>query len=111
MIGDRIRLIRESYRLSQVEFGKILNVSKQTVSNWENNNVQPSVDIIRDISLKFNSSSDFILELDDRLTIYFDKHLPIEMITHIQNILNDLLLLNSKLEEKHGNTDSDMWWW
>lgn len=28
MLGDRIKLIREANKLTQVEFGKILNVTK-----------------------------------------------------------------------------------
>lgn len=47
MLGDRIKLIREANNLKQVEFGRILNVTKQTVSNWENNNIQPSVEMIK----------------------------------------------------------------
>ena len=49
MLGDRIKLIREANNLKQVEFGRILNVTKQTVSNWENNNIQPSVEMIKKI--------------------------------------------------------------
>lgn len=65
MLGDRIKLIREANKLTQVEFGKILNVTKQTVSNWENNNIQPSIEIVKKIALKFGVSSDYILELED----------------------------------------------
>lgn len=36
MLGERIRAVRISRKLTQVEFAKILNVSKQSVSNWEN---------------------------------------------------------------------------
>ena len=38
MFGDQIKKIRKSNKMSQVEFAEILNVSKQSVSNWENNN-------------------------------------------------------------------------
>ncbi len=96
MLGDRIKMIRESNGLSQVEFGESLNVSKQTVSNWENNNVQPSVDILRDMASKYNVSSDFLLELDDRLNIYSSTQLSIDMVTHIQIIINDMLSLMKK---------------
>lgn len=65
MLGDRIKLIREANKLTQVEFGKILNVTKQTVSNWESNNIQPSIEIVKKIALKFGVSSDYILELED----------------------------------------------
>ena len=96
MLGDRIKMVRESNKLSQVEFGESLNVSKQTVSNWENNNVQPSVDILRDMASKYNVSSDFLLELDDRLNIYSSTQLSIDMVTHIQIIINDMLSLMKK---------------
>ena len=35
--GDRLKQIRQTLRLSQEEFGKELNVSKQYVSNLESN--------------------------------------------------------------------------
>ncbi|MFQ9669144.1 helix-turn-helix domain-containing protein [Coprobacillus cateniformis] len=93
MLGDRIKMIREANKLSQVEFGNSLNVSKQTVSNWENNNVQPSIDIIKRIAIKYNISSDFLLELDNRLSIYTDTRLSLTIATHIQNIIDDMLNL------------------
>lgn len=96
MLGDRIKMVRESNGPSQVEFGESLNVSKQTVSNWENNNVQPSVDILRDMASKYNVSADFLLELDDRLNIYSSTQLSIDMVTHIQIIINDMLSLMKK---------------
>lgn len=96
MLGDRIKAVRESNKLSQVEFGESLNVTKQTVSNWENNNVQPSADILKSIALKYGVSVDFLLELDDRLIIYADRHLPIHIVTHIQNFIKDIITLIEK---------------
>ena len=32
---EKIRALREHYRLSQTEFGEICNVSRQTVAKWE----------------------------------------------------------------------------
>ena len=93
MVGDRIKIVRESNKMSQVEFGKALNVTKQAVSNWENNNVQPSIDIIKSIAIKYGVSADFLLELDDRLIIYADKKLPIHIVTHIQNFIKDIITL------------------
>ena len=43
MLGDRIKTLRTARNLSQVELARKLNVSKQSVSNWENNNILPSV--------------------------------------------------------------------
>ena len=59
MFGDQIKKIRKSNKMSQVEFAEILNVSKQSVSNWENNNIEPSIEIVRTIAIKLNVSADF----------------------------------------------------
>ncbi|MBS5691526.1 MAG: helix-turn-helix transcriptional regulator [Eubacterium sp.] len=29
-----------------LQFGQALNVTKQTISNWENDNIQPSVEML-----------------------------------------------------------------
>lgn len=102
MLGDRIKLIREANKLNQVEFGKILNVTKQTVSNWENNNIQPSIEMVKKIALKFGVSSDYILELEDIRphVIFLNKSLPIDKVAHIQFLIKDMEELYSKSEEK-----------
>lgn len=43
MLGDIIKTLRLSHNLNQVQLAKSLSVSKQTVSNWENNNILPSM--------------------------------------------------------------------
>lgn len=70
MFGDQIKKIRKSNKMSQVEFAEILNVSKQSVSNWENNNIEPSIEIVRTIAIKLNVSADFLLETDNRQYVY-----------------------------------------
>ena len=40
-LNENIKKLRLSRGLSQVEFAKILCVTKQCVSNWENDNVIP----------------------------------------------------------------------
>ena len=54
MLGDRIKTLRTARNLSQVELARKLNVSKQSVSNWENNNILPSVDIVKKLALFFS---------------------------------------------------------
>lgn len=46
MLSKRIRELRFSLGLNQVQFGQALNVTKQTISNWENDNIQPSVEML-----------------------------------------------------------------
>lgn len=90
MFGDRIKTLRKAHNYSQVQLAQKLDVSKQTVSNWENNNILPSIEMLVKISTFFSVSTDYLLELDDRqyieITGLSDLHLA-----HIQQIINDIL--------------------
>ena len=46
MLSEKIRELRKSHRISQVELAQVLCVTKQSVSNWENDNIQPSIDML-----------------------------------------------------------------
>lgn len=65
-----------------------LNVSKQTVSNWENGNILPSVDMLVRISGVFNVSTDYILGLESvpRLNV---EGLSENVIAHISLLIDD----------------------
>lgn len=67
MIGERIKIIRVTNKMSQDEFAELLNVRKQDVSDWENNRVLPPIDIIKVIALQYGVTADFLLALVDCL--------------------------------------------
>ena len=46
MLSQRIRELRVAQGYSQVTLAKRLGVSKQAVSNWENDNIQPSIEML-----------------------------------------------------------------
>lgn len=89
MFGNRIKSLRLSYNLSQVQLAKQLSVSKQTVSNWENGYIQPSLDILIRIAEFFSVSTDYLLGLDDKTYIEITG-LSAVQLTHIQQIINDI---------------------
>ena len=89
MFSERVKELRLSLGINQVEFGRRLNVSKQCVSNWENGNIQPSIDMLRKIAERFSVSADYLLGLDDIRTIDVTG-LTAEQILHVQNIINDI---------------------
>lgn len=100
MLGDRIKTLRTARNLSQVELARKLNVSKQSVSNWENNNILPSVDIVKKLALFFSCSTDYLLEMEqDRIMVEFTDLTP-EQKAHIQLIINDMRTLNTKKIEQ-----------
>jgi len=90
MFGDTIKALRLSHNLNQIQLANELNVSKQTVSNWENNNILPSIEMLIKIAQFFSVSTDYLLELDNRtyieVTGLSEKHLA-----HIREIIKDIL--------------------
>lgn len=90
MFGDIIKKLRTAHNFSQVQLSEKLGVSKQTVSNWENNNILPSVDMLIRISRFFSVSTDFLLELDTRQYIEVTG-LTEKELAHIQQIISDIV--------------------
>ncbi len=93
MLGDRIRELRNSHHLSQVDLAKQLHVSKQTISNWENNNVPPSIDTLLRIAIFFDVSTDYLLEFNNERKISTNG-LTDTQIAHIQAIIQDIVKTN-----------------
>jgi len=88
MLSRRIYELRTSFGWTQVQLAQKLNITKQTVSNWENDNIQPSVDMLIKISRIFNVSTDYLLGLTPESYISVDG-LPREFISHIVQIIED----------------------
>lgn len=88
MLGERICELRKELGWSQVELAKKLSVAKQTVSNWENENIQPSIEMLIRLAKVFNVSTDYLLGLDDipRLNT---KGLPANVIAHLSLLIED----------------------
>lgn len=89
MVGEIIRELRGSFKISQVELAKKLGVTKQCVSNWENDNILPSIDMLVKIVKFFNVSADYLLGLDDNSTLNVSGLTTTE-IAHLKLIINDL---------------------
>ncbi len=88
MLGQRITEMRTAFGWSQVELAKRLGVAKQTVSNWENENIQPSIEMLIRLSKLFGVTTDYLLGLDNipRLSI---EELPINVIAHLSLLIED----------------------
>ena len=88
-LGQQIRTLREARNISQVELGKRLGISKQSVCNWENDNVQPSVEMLVRLASLFSVSTDYLLGFEPGE--YIDvTGLPDEVIAHVRQIVEDL---------------------
>lgn len=60
LINDRIKLIRESVRLSQSEFAEKLNLKRNSISLMEGGKRNPSNRTINDICKVFNVSEEWL---------------------------------------------------
>lgn len=89
MFNTRIKEQRESYGMSQTELAGKLGVSKQSVSNWENDNIQPSIEMLIKIAKLFSVTTDYLLGLDSRQFIEITG-LTLNQIKHIQVLISDL---------------------
>ena len=88
MLSKRIYELRMSFGWTQVQLAQKLGVTKQTVSNWENDNIQPSIDMLVKLSRAFNTSTDYLLGLIPANSINVDG-LPTEFVSHIVQIIDD----------------------
>lgn len=92
-LNENIKRLRLARGLNQVEFAKAMGVSKQCVSNWENDNVMPSIEMLVKIADYFNVTIDYVLGRNEKT--YLDvSELTDEQISHISLIVSDMSLLN-----------------
>ena len=72
-LGQAIAQIRKERGLTQEAFAKVFNVTRQTVSNWENEKSYPDLSTLVKISDEFNVSLDILLKGDFRMVKDIDK--------------------------------------
>ena len=89
MLGENIKALRTAFGWSQVDLAKKLNITKQTVSNWENENIQPSIEMLVRLSKTFGVSSDHLLGLESSMQINVDG-LSESAIAHLLLLIDDL---------------------
>ncbi len=98
MLGDQIRLLRQAQGMKQEQLGKKLGVSKQSVSNWENGNIMPSIELLVRLADCFGVSTDYLLGRTDRMLLDVTG-LTEHQFAHLQQIASDLQEGNKNLPE------------
>ncbi len=99
-LHENIQKLRTNAGLNQVEFAKQIGVTKQCVSNWENDNVLPSAEMLVRISDFFKVPLEVLLGREDRKIIDATE-LTDEQYAHVRLIVKDLAESNaSKRKQK-----------
>lgn len=72
-LGEKIAQIRKDHEMSQDDFAYLLNVTRQTISNWENKKNYPDIETLIALSDKFDVSLDVLLKGDETMVYKMDK--------------------------------------
>lgn len=89
MLNDRIQELRLSCGWSQVTLAKKMGVSKQAVSNWENDNIQPSIEMLVRLADVFGVTTDYLLGRE-RIPRLDTSGLSSDAVAHISLLIGDL---------------------
>ena len=82
--------MRNEKNLSQEQLAEKLNVTRQTISNWENGKFYPDIDSLVNLSKFFNVSLDVLLSYDDKVLDYLKD--STDIVKSNKNILYAVLL-------------------
>ena len=118
-IGDKIKAIRKENGLTQKEFAKKLNKSERMIQKYENSEVEPKLEILKEISIELDVSiSDLInsnitdknrflsILKSKKITIQqLSKELEIPIDTINEYINNKELVTKSEFETLYKITD------
>lgn len=88
MLGQRIYELRTLHGWNQVQLAQKLSITKQTVSNWENGNIQPSIEMLLRMSSLFRVSTDYLLGLEPLKSLDVTG-LPEHFVAHLAQIIED----------------------
>ena len=99
ILGYRLRELRKENKMSQEDLGKLLGVTKVSISGYENGTRVPSLDILQGILDVFCVSADYLLgrelsvvcEDDNNITMFLSSS-DIEIIKEIRS--NSVLFNN-----------------
>ena len=67
---QHIRDIREDHDLSQKQMAELLNIGQTTYSDYEFGKINIPIEILKNLSLYFNTSIDYLLDMTDEKEPY-----------------------------------------
>ena len=99
ILGYRLRELRKENKMSQEDLGKILGVTKVSISGYENGTRIPSLNILNGILDVFGISADYLLGRELNVVCEDDNVIKMTLSTSdieiIREIRNNSVLFNS----------------
>lgn len=65
MLGNRLKMLRTEKKITQEELGKFVNVTKVSISGYENGNRTPDTETLQKLADYFDVSTDYLLGRTD----------------------------------------------
>jgi len=121
LIGNRIRKYREDFNLSQEDLAKMINITRPSISNWENGKGEPSSSQLYKLSEIFKTSMDEILgkSANKKSVVVVDTSALIKrplLIGELDNyfdevIISDIVIseLNNIKDKKNSSAKQKAW--
>lgn len=72
-MNERIKMVREYYRLTQDEFGKRIGSARNTIANYESGNRSPSNSVVLSICREFNVNEGWLRTGEGEMFVEMDK--------------------------------------
>ncbi|MFC4389109.1 helix-turn-helix domain-containing protein [Gracilibacillus marinus] len=98
MLSKRLKFARKRKKLSQEELAKIVNTTKGTISNYENEYSTPSNEMLKELATVLDVTTDFLLGRTDNFTTE-----DFEPMSEINRLLKEFGI------EQSGFHDIDRW--
>jgi len=105
IFGDRLKQLRTNKDMTGEELGKIFNVTKVAISNWESCRRFPDQDTLINIADFFNVSVDYLLgRTDEKSPISNEELIEMQKFTNnndeVINLMKKLYELDAKTQNK-----------
>lgn len=97
--GDKLKSVRKSRQLTQLELSKKLDVSKGTISAYEQSLSYPSIETLTKLCFILDTSADYLLGISDDLPFKMGG-LTDEQLQSILQFISVVERANSILEKK-----------
>jgi len=94
-LNENIKRLRLARGSSQVSLARELGVTKQCVSNWENGNVLPSIEMLSRLADIFAVTADYLLGRNESALLDVSS-LTDAQRGHISLLIEDFTWLNGK---------------
>lgn len=90
ILGYRLRELRKENKMSQEALGKVLGVTKVSVSGYENGTRVPSLDVLQGILDVFGISADYLLGRELNVVCEDNKSINVSLSVSDIEIIREL---------------------